>query len=156
MSYSLLVAVGILLCMGGMFAMVTGHVIIGALPFAVGLAILVQIMGKYKETRKKPAKTLEEFKQSLDEAAHKSEMSRTPVSAKIVGTSTERKTGSAVGRALVGDAIGGLGGAMIGAATAKNKGMTKFLVTYADGHKAMETVKDDSARFERLVAVLDK
>lgn len=96
------------------------------------------------------------FAGSLNDAAWKAETMNKPISAKIIGTSTKAKTGSAVGRAFVGDAVAGLGGAIVGAATAKNTDMTKFLVTYADGHKAVETVKDNSLRFKELIKVLDE
>ena len=69
----------------------------------------------------------------------------------IIGSDSKNKTGSAIGRAIVGDFVAGGVGSIVGASTAKKDGMTKFLVEFADGHKSVETVKDNSLRFQELI-----
>lgn len=68
-------------------------------------------------------------------------------------------TSSAVGRAVVGNAIAGDVGAIVGASTAKQKTKAKhtttFLVFYKDGHKNLETVEDGTLRFEVYVDKLE-
>lgn len=68
-------------------------------------------------------------------------------------------TSSAVGRAVVGNAIAGDVGAIVGASTAKQKTKEKhtttFLVFYKDGHKNLETVEDGTLRFEVYVDKLE-
>ena len=68
-------------------------------------------------------------------------------------------TSSAVGRAVVGNAIAGDVGAIVGASTAKQKTKEKhtttFLVFYKDGHKNLETVEDGTLQFEVYVDKLE-
>ena len=94
--------------------------------------------------------------------------SMTPVKATIVGTSanytTKTKKGllSTASRGLVGGALFGPVGGIIGASTAKSKSTTKvtsenitFLVEYANGRKATETVKVNSLRYQMLCQLLE-
>ena len=68
-------------------------------------------------------------------------------------------TSSAVGRAVVGNAIAGDVGAIVGASTAKQKvkekQTTTFLVFYKDGHKNLETVENGTLTFEVYVDKLE-
>lgn len=68
-------------------------------------------------------------------------------------------TSSAVGRAVVGNAIAGDVGAIVGASTAKQKTKEKhtttFLVFYKDGNKNLETVEDGTLQFEVYVDKLE-
>ena len=89
----------------------------------------------------------EEKKQKREQAR----LASTIVKVVIVGSDSKSKTGSAIGRAIVGDFVAGGVGSIVGASTAKKDGMTKFLVEYADGHKVMESVKDNSLRFQELI-----
>lgn len=73
----------------------------------------------------------------------------------IIGNDSKSKTGSAVSRAIVGDILAGGVGSIVGASTAKKSGMTKFLIKYADGHKTVETVKDNSIRFRELIKYVE-
>ena len=92
----------------------------------------------------------------------------TPVKATIVGTSANYKTTtkksivSATTRGLVGSALLGPVGGIIGASTAKGKAISKvssqnitFLVEYSNGKKATETVKVNSLRYKLLCQVLE-
>ena len=74
-------------------------------------------------------------------------------------TTTKTSTSSAVGRAVVGGAIAGDVGAIVGVSTAKQKvkekHTTTFLVFYKDGHKKLDTVEDDTLLFEVYVDKLE-
>ena len=77
------------------------------------------------------------------------------VRAQIIGTGDKPSTISTCGRGVAGTAIGGVWGGVAGAATAKRKGYTKFLVEYEDGHRANETVKDNSLRYNQLIQLIE-
>lgn len=68
-------------------------------------------------------------------------------------------TGSAVGRAVVGGAIFGGIGALVGATTAKQKSIEKhsttFLVYYNDGNRTHKTVKNGSELYEIYMSRLE-
>lgn len=76
---------------------------------------------------------------------------------------TKTKTGSAIGRGVVGGALLGPAGAIIGASTAKKKTITKevdsgerkFLVEYTDGTRAEETAKVGTSRYNYLMSKLN-
>lgn len=76
-----------------------------------------------------------------------------------VATTSKTSTSSAIGRAVVGGAIAGDVGAIVGASTAKQKvkekHTTTFLVIYKDGHKSLETVEDDSLEYQVYVDKLE-
>lgn len=149
MKHVLLMTLGVVCCLIGLIGIQAGALGAGLFFLIVGGVILALRYKKWKAwygTSAKPAV-------DRSEAAWNRKM---PVSSRIIGTSTKTNTGSAVGRAMVGDAVAGFGGAVVGASTAKNTDMTKFLVTYRDGHMGTETVKDNSARFKELIAVLEK
>lgn len=81
------------------------------------------------------------------------------VSAVLISTQDETKTKKSAGRAIVGGALFGPAGAVVGAATAKEK--TKvvgqkavFSVKYASGRTGTETVEVGSERFEALAKLL--
>ena len=76
------------------------------------------------------------------------------------GSSTYKVKGSVLSagsRAIVGGALAGTVGALVGASTGKSKIVEKkskevrFLVEYKDGHKSTETVKVDSSRYKKLI-----
>ncbi len=76
------------------------------------------------------------------------------------GSSTYKVKGSVLSagsRAIVGGALAGTVGALVGTSTGKSKIVEKkskevrFLVEYKDGHKSTETVKVDSSRYKKLI-----
>lgn len=80
---------------------------------------------------------------------------RRAVSAVLI--STESRKSGAFGRALVGDALFGPMGAIVGAASAKSKATkATFSVKYASGRTGVETVAIGSQRFNELSALLHK
>lgn len=149
MVYVIFMTLGCMSCLVGLMSFAGGAVGGGIFFIVVGVAVLALFYKKWKKWYDKKNKALNDIKEMETRRT-------TPVSAKIVGSDSKTSTGSAVGRAIVGDAVAGLGGAVVGAATAKNTTMTKFLVTYMDGHKAIETVKDNSDRFNLLISMLEE
>lgn len=149
MIYVLFMTVGATICFLGALLLLNGEFSGGALFVGVGALVLLAFKNKWKKWYdKKNAK--------LKLSEEKKLMASTPVSTKIIGSDSKAKTGSAIGRAVVGDVVCGVGGAVVGAMTAKNNTMTKFLVKYEDGHKAVETVKDNSSRFNLLISLLEE
>lgn len=64
----------------------------------------------------------------------------------ILETATEKKSG--VGRAIVGGTMFGAAGAIVGAATAKQKAKTTFQVTYSDGTVNFLEFENGSAMYK--------
>ena len=91
---------------------------------------------------------------ALEVEREREEFERKPVSAVLISTNSKRKTGSAVGRAVIGDMLFGIVGAFIGAVTASSKETATFSVKYATGRTGVETVNVNSVRFRELCAVL--
>ena len=88
----------------------------------------------------------------------KASMDVHPVKTQIIGIGhNEKKTGT-VGRAVVGAAVAGPVGALVGAASAGTKQVgdnVSFLVYYSDDHKDIVTVPKGSGRYKELMAILD-
>lgn len=104
---------------------------------------------EYERTEKDREKAAKKYQRQV--IAYNEELAKEITRATIIGSDSKTKTGSAIGRAIVGDFVAGGVGSIVGASTAKKDGMTKFLVEFADGHKAVETVKDNSLRFQELI-----
>ena len=78
----------------------------------------------------------------------------------IAGKERRKKAANAVRAQIIGtgdkpSTISTVWGGVAGAATAKRKGYTKFLVEYEDGHRANETVKDNSLRYNQLIQLIE-
>lgn len=78
---------------------------------------------------------------------------------KIIDTFTDSRasTGSAVGRAIVGNLLAGPVGAVVGASTAKDKitRETMFMVFYTDGTREHKTVRNGSRQYEEYMKYLE-
>lgn len=83
---------------------------------------------------------------------------RTIVRTEIVTQGQVTKGGHAFTRAVVGGAIAGEVGAIIGGASAKTKvqGKTTFRVWYQDGHDELKTVDDYSPQWHEYMKYLPK
>lgn len=74
---------------------------------------------------------------------------------------TKVSTGSAIGRAIVGDFVAGPIGAIIGSATAKEKvtihekHTTTFMVYYSDGRRDYQTVENETELYKLYMEKLD-
>ena len=105
-----------------------------------------------KDARERQA--AEEYKRELAAKIRKTQYMNANVS-----TTRKTSTSSAIGRAVVGGAIAGDVGAIVGASTAKQKVKSKhtttFLVLYKDGHKSLETVADESLEYQVYVDKLE-
>lgn len=76
------------------------------------------------------------------------------VGATIIDSGTKYKTKGGLGSAVVGGALFGEVGAVVGATVGQKTTEAKtvrFLVEYKDGHKKIEDVKVDSARYKQLI-----
>lgn len=79
-----------------------------------------------------------------------------------INSRTKTKTGSAIGRSVVGGALFGPVGVIVGAGTASKKtisnevdsGKRKFLIEYLDGTRGEETVQVGTKRYEYLMSKL--
>lgn len=81
----------------------------------------------------------------------------TVVNATIIESGTTYKTKGGLGSAVVGGALFGGVGAVVGASIGKKTISAKtvrFLVEYLDGHKQIEDVKVDSIRYKQLIKFL--
>ena len=76
------------------------------------------------------------------------------VKAVILSTAQTNKTGSAVGRAVVGDFVAGPVGAIVGASTSKKKTTTRFLLIYADNFRQTVDVADGSCEYKEYMYYL--
>ena len=94
-------------------------------------------------------------KQMQEQAVEQRERSKRPIRAVLLSTESRVKTGSALGRAMIGDWLFGPAGAFIGAATAPERHFATFRVTYADGRSKKETVEVGSNRFCELYELCD-
>lgn len=126
-----------------------------ALVFAAIPMLVVFFKQQYrKEYLPSTAEIRENERRLLDEKILKTRY----MSGDTVVTS-KLSTSSAVGRAVVGNAIAGDVGAIVGASTAKQKikekHTTTFLVFYKDGHKNLETVENGTLQFEVYVDKLE-
>jgi len=108
----------------------------------------------YKKEVEEERQANEEYKRELAAKIRKTQYMNANVS-----TTRKTSTSSAIGRAVVGGAIAGDVGAIVGASTAKqkvkNKHTTTFLVLYKDGHKSLETVADESLEYQVYVDKLE-
>lgn len=153
MKHVLKMTLGTVLILAGLLflsaAMFSGESIVELLSFsliimAIGALVIVKSYKPWKYWYGETRKGLN----MLKENSYKAKIIK---SVSIIGNDSKSNVGSAVGRAIVGDFVAGGVGSIVGASTAKKDGMTKFLVEFADGHKVVETVKDNSLRFQELI-----
>lgn len=109
-----------------------------------------------KNGYKRPKYTKQEKQVIKEFRTKKAEDSVKIMRVSIVGTGEKQSTGSTIGRAVIGDLVAGAPGAVVGSLTGKKQGTTKFLVEFFDGHKTIETVKDNSYRFNELIKYIGK
>lgn len=100
-------------------------------------------------------------KQLKTKAKTSKKLNNTPVKTKILDHSNGQLVGNGggVGRAIVGGAIAGEVGAIIGASTRKQKFTQKqytiFRVWYQDGHDEVEKVEHGTAKYKRYLKLLE-
>ncbi|MEG2923695.1 MAG: hypothetical protein RR848_04405 [Oscillospiraceae bacterium] len=69
----------------------------------------------------------------------------------ILDAKSNAKTGNTVGRAIIGNAIAGDAGAIVGAMTSKRQSVTDFLVIYEDDYRETITVDNNSQMYNKLI-----
>ena len=94
-------------------------------------------------------------KQMQEQMIEQRERAKRPVSAVLLSVESRVKTGSALGRAIIGDWLLGTAGAFIGAATAPERHFATFRVTYANRRVKKEMVEVGSNRFYELSELCD-
>lgn len=77
------------------------------------------------------------------------------VRTQILGTEAQAKAGSALGRAVVGDAIAGPTGAIVGGMTGKNAHFTNFNLLFNDGTSEVKRVQNGSYEYNYFAAYLN-
>lgn len=127
--------------------------------------VIVCVIILSKQGFKIRPKTQEEIKSEEKQARIDREYMDSIVKTVIVDSShivvnDGRKTGSAIGRAVVGGAIFGDVGAVVGASTAKNKvtekHSTTFLVYFTDGTQKAITVDNGSKQYNMYISKLSQ
>jgi len=122
-----------------------------ALMGIITLMIMMPILAKQSE---KNETALEKLRQSITKTRIIDSSHTATQTAKV-------KTGSAIGRAIVGDIIAGPVGGFVGASTAKQKvtvqehHTTTFMVYYVDGTRNHATVENGSALYNLYMEKLD-
>ncbi|MEG1476458.1 MAG: hypothetical protein RSC38_01865 [Oscillospiraceae bacterium] len=69
----------------------------------------------------------------------------------ILDAKSNAKTGNTIGRAIIGNAIAGDAGAIVGAMTSKRQSVTDFLVVYEDDYRETITVDNNSQMYNKLI-----
>ena len=166
MIYALLMAIGTMVILVGALFLLLSIVTSSGIPvvvfslfvIAIGVLIIISAKNQWKSWYNKGVAEIEKSKtpEARQRQAEAARRMRTIVRTSIIGTDSKSKTGSAASRALVGDFVAGPIGGIVGATTAKRQVFTKFLVEYESGRKTVETVKDNSIRFNELVQYLNK
>ena len=72
----------------------------------------------------------------------------------IIGQSSQKNASSAVGRAVVGDILGGGAGAVVGASTAKNDEIITFLIIYDNGKRETDQAKYGDEKYNIYIQYL--
>lgn len=105
-----------------------------------------------KKKQQKQKEELREYIKSLDEIVVKTVFLERNILSSLRSSKTQ---GNSIGRSVVGGAIAGPAGAIIGSGTGKrtttyqteHKAETTFLVYYKDGTKKIDTVEDGSEMY---------
>lgn len=148
MKHVLKMTFGVMMVLFGLFSLICGAIAFGVIVTGIGALVLYKSYKPWRKWYDRGAKHARDIKEMRKRNKYDSQ---TILRVFVVGYGSQTNAGSAIGRAIVGDFIAGDVGALVGAATAKENGTTKFRVEYADGHSTIETVKDNSSRFKTLM-----
>ncbi|WP_459129200.1 hypothetical protein [Guggenheimella bovis] len=127
--------------------------------FAVVFICLIYIAIEEHQRRKKYGKpiTVEQYRKMMETDPY--EIVKTKIIDTSHTSSDQVSTGSAVGRAVIGGALFGDIGAIVGASTAKRKvkehHTTTFMVYYDNGMTQHKTVENGSKLYEKFMAKLE-
>lgn len=126
--------------------------VILSLTFVILLAIYIPPIYKKKKEERRINELPEEEKKIEIEKQRKRETIKKVI---IISNNSEKSTGSAAGRAIVGGALFGLAGLVVGASTAKNKNYITFLVEYEDSHRETYNVEINSPLYKKLIEYIE-
>ena len=126
----------------------TSSMLVGVLGIAVCCYKWYACFGTKEERRGEKKAEKQQHQEAIKAAS-------TPVKAKIIDASQHKKAGSTAVRSAIGGTIAGVPGLIFGAVSGKNTTTITFLVTFKDGHKSAETVKEKSSRYYELMKVCE-
>lgn len=127
--------------------------------FAVAFVIVIYLAISEHKRRKKYGKPMsaEQYQKMMEKDPY--EIVKTKIIDTSHTSSDQVSTGSVVGRAVVGNALFGGVGAVVGASTAKKKTKehhtTTFMVYYDNGMTQHKTVENGSKLYEKYMAKLE-
>lgn len=127
--------------------------------FIVAFVIIIYLAVVEHKRRKKYGKpmTAAQYEKMMEKDPY--EIVKTKIVDSSHTSSNQVSTGSAVGRAVVGNALFGGVGAVVGASTAKRKTKehhtTTFLVYYDNGTTLHKTVENGTPLYEKYMAKLE-
>lgn len=159
--YTSLITLGILAGIAGAIMLGVGLILIGGIVLGIGFAFAIICYILYRvlmpknvkadrELKKKEA--LERQERMKREFEEREEWKRTHIKkAVIVATRVGKDNGSAIIRGVVGDALIGTSGAVIGTSTAKQKQFTTFLLVYEDDTRETKEVENGSPLYQEYI-----
>lgn len=163
--YTVLITLGALAGIAGVIMLGCGLTLIGGIVLGVGFAFAIICFILYRvlmpksvksERELKKKETLENQERMKREFNEREEWKRTHIKkAVIVATRVGKDNGNAIIRGIVGDALAGTSGAVIGTSTAKQKQFTTFLLVYEDDTRETKEVENDSPLYQEYINYIE-
>lgn len=159
--YTSLITLGVLAGIAGAIMLGVGLILIGGIVLGIGFAFAIICFILYRvlipknvkadrELKKKEA--LERQERIQREFEEHEEWKRTHIKkAVIVATRVGKDNSNAIIRGIVGDALAGTSGAVIGTSTAKQKQFTTFLLVYEDDTRETKEVENGSPLYQEYI-----
>lgn len=123
---------------------------------AIIFAIVIIACIIYVVSSKKNKEENEAYEKAKKEDAEREEWKATHIKkAVIVATRVGKNNGSAIIRGVVGDALIGTSGAVIGTSTAKQKQFTTFLLVYEDDTRETKEVENGSPLYQTYINYIE-
>lgn len=154
----------ILLCNG---LLVAAFCLIGTCPILLILGAIInrltmsseekaQLVQEREEEKLKTQREKEVYEREQREIAEREQWKATHIKkAVIVATRVGKNNGSAILRGVVGDALIGTSGAVIGTSTAKQKQFTTFLLVYEDDTRETKEVENGSPLYQTYINYIE-
>lgn len=163
--YISLITFGVLAGIAGVVLLGCEITLIGGIVLGAGLAFAIICFILYRalmprnvkaERELKKKENLERKERIASELEEREEWKRTHIKkAIIVATRVGKDNGSAIIRGVVGDALAGTSGAVIGTSTAKQKQFTTFLLVYEDDTRETKEVENDSPLYKEYINYIE-
>lgn len=163
--YTVLITLGSLVGIAGAIMLGCGLTLIGGIVLGAGFAFAIICFILYRvlmpknvksERELKKKETLENQERMKREFEEREEWKRTHIKkAVIVATRVGKDNGNVIIRGIVGDALAGTSGAVIGTSTAKQKQFTTFLLVYEDDTRETKEVENDSPLYKEYINYIE-